>query len=193
MSEYLMELVEDDERLCELIARRYLAGKDKEGGMPDEEHLVKWSKQFDLDIFYLKRFFSVLMTPHWSRPFRDPIQLRTVIPLLRTAHQEGIVYQFTHMMQYENCSVVSLDIRIEDENSGQQLGMPELILALPGGGYHVQVTHSGGGGHRYAMSFTVTPPLPDEIDGVQFTLEPHVRFPERFEATVLKERVEFSS
>lgn len=165
-------LVLIDERLCQLLAARNKTAGDRPG-IPDQDLIEKWAEQYDLAPEWLQLFFLRLENRQPAIPFVMPENLRSVVPLMKTAEHGDITYTITHMMQYANASVVHLEIEMKHPYQHLSHIEPQLNLSVVGQEtYQVRMSQSSSNGGKSSMQFTVTPPLPDNLEWIGFGLVP---------------------
>ena len=166
---YCEALAPLDEQLCDLIAKRKeVSGNNP--GFPGIDRISTWCQRCGLNEQTLLAVFSNLYNEDRFQPLPLPEGFRRLIPIAKFVKMDNAVYAVTHMKQYTNLSVVSLEISLEtdDENVGMMFARVSMSI---GPEYTCLQESGGGGGRSIQYSFTVTPPLPDDIAGVEFSLK----------------------
>lgn len=172
-NEYNDEAKRVDEQILELYRQR----KAVSGGknlFPDTEMVERWSAQLGLEASEIRFILSNLNEARPRRHFwEEPGALLGVLPIMKTTLQEDAEYTLTHAMQHEKLSIVTLEIRYLKETVGHVNVNAELMLAVVGDtDYEIDGHGAHGGGAHLQMQFMVSPPLPEEISSVEFSLVP---------------------
>ncbi|PYI57359.1 hypothetical protein [Paenibacillus flagellatus] len=171
---YNDEIRQIDETMISLLVER----RTKTGGkrfFPEPDVLEQWSERFGLDAAQLG-----LLLHLWNEGARPAVPsdkgaLLGVLPLMKKTCADGCEYVLTHAMQFEHVSVVELDIAIDRTGTdAERLHLkPQLQLVVLGDReYSVSRQGARGGGGTAHLTFRVSPPLPDPIGDVRFTLVP---------------------
>lgn len=169
---YDERLVEIDERICQLISERQALGGENPG-IPESEKLNEWQAKYGVDRDKLYRVFSAFQVNPLSRPL-EPSNLRTVIPVVKKVKLEHVQFQVSYFLQYENCSVVYVDLEATDR-SRQLVPHAQFTLRVLRGEETVYQTNnrgSKGSGQHAHMEFTVVPALPDDVHDIRFEMVP---------------------
>jgi len=172
---YCKSLAVIDEQICELLAKRKERSDDN-SGLPGLELISTWCEQYGLNIEKTRNIFASMSSEHsfLSHEQVEPTEFQRFVPILKSVKLESILYAVTYMKQYENASVVYIDIELNsaEENVRLEFSGCELYISP-----EYQCRHSGASGHAKGMqqSFVVTPPLPDDVTGFGFklTVRPH--------------------
>lgn len=174
---YCEELAPLDEQVCGLIAKRKELSENNPG-FPELERIESWSKQFGLDENWLRRVFASLHNErHYSpEPPIEPAGFLKFVPILKSVEIDQIIYAVTHMKQYSNASVVYIEVEVNRDEPNVRLRYANFDLAISP---EYRCRMNGGSGHSKWMqhSFIVTPPLPDNLSGIEFRLSAK-RFPQ---------------
>lgn len=166
---YCQFLASTDEQICSLIARRKELSQDNPG-FPSDELITSWCEQYGLNKNLMHSIFSTLYHEHHFEPMVEPAGFSKFIPVLKSVEVNRVMYTVTYLKQYSNASVVSVEIELK--GTGDSYGgighaavelniSPKYKCRLDGG-------HSQGNGMQH--SFVVTPPLPNDLNGVEFNL-----------------------
>ncbi len=167
---YYCEAVEPiDEQLCALIARHKEVSGDNPG-FPGVDRVAAWGGRYGLHEQMLWQVFNQLYHEDRLQPPPVPTGFRRFVPIARFVRQDGMIYAVTHMKQFTNMSVVSIEVSLEDEEVVGIVQQGRVDLSL-GPAYHCRLYSSGGGGRGMQCGFAVTPPLPDDLAEVEFTLK----------------------
>lgn len=178
-TEYYCELLAPiDKQICALLAKRKEISKDNPG-FPQPNLIAAWSQQYGLNEDWLRTIFAYIYGEHHFLPQLEPAEFLKFVPILKSVEIDGVFYAVTHMKQYSNSSVVYIETEVNTSEPYVRLGHAsfELFISL-----EYQCRPDSGCGHKKGMqhSFVVIPPLPDEVNGLEFrlTVKPHQEVPE---------------
>lgn len=97
-------------------------------------------------------------------------------------------------MQHENVSIVHVEIKLLDEEKRSEVHLkPNLTLeVISDQPYFVQRHGSRGGGRHTEMEFAISPPLPETLEHIEFSLVPSAVFMEHpIKELILDKQVDF--
>jgi hypothetical protein len=175
---YCESLAPIDRQLCALIAERKQRCNDNPG-FPPEESLTAWCEQYGLNKDFIFRIFSSLYHEHHFEPMVEPAGFLKFLPVMKSTAVDQIMYTVTHLKQYENASVVSVEIEAKTGDPCHGIGHAMLQLDISP---EYNCRHNGGysQGNGMQQSFVVTPSLPDDLNGLEFrlTIKPFPDVPE---------------
>lgn len=144
------------------------------------------AEQFDIHPKWLQNYLSTARGIGTFEEYVEPIR-KTNHPVVvypeRHAKSHGIHYRVSQMEQYENCSMVQLDILV-DPMANIELrnwSSPRLIVQ---DSVCCSFRSGGGGGLSMRFNFLVAPALPDDLAGVQMAIE--LDDPYAYEPTVIE-------
>lgn len=156
-----------DERLCALIKQRKEIS-DNNPGFPPFEYISRWASSFELYEDFLKAIFGTLTSENHFRPTVEPTGFRKHLPVLKSIAIDECFYSITSIRQYANASVLNLNIdrdtTIVLPGDRTQRSHFELFI---GEQYDCRYTSGGGSGEHFSHKFVVSPPLPDDISGLE--------------------------
>nr|WP_275422559.1 hypothetical protein [Paenibacillus mucilaginosus] len=192
-SEYNDEIKAIDESILKLLMERMKITKGKRY-FPPREIVKQWAADFDMEIAQIIGTLHSLTEGDVSHQLpAGPGKLLTVLPLMKSKILDGFEYELTHAMQHENGSIVFLEITLRqlEENIGHI--RPQLLLMVNGPQpYNIRRNGAHGGGGHSQLSFLVTPRLPDDIAGLEFSLIPYARPMEsRPKEVILNQEISF--
>ncbi|MFP4978070.1 hypothetical protein ACE6ED_21875 [Paenibacillus sp. CN-4] len=171
--EYNEDVKQLDEQILALAKQRQeLTGKKRY--MPGGETLIEWAKELKLEPLQIHTLLQALHAQVMERPRRSEDRpLQSVLPIMKRTKSDGCEYLISHAMQYEDESIVKMDIRYMEDSEQEEVELvPCLTLEIIGGEYTVQPistsTHSG----KAQLEFSVMPPLPEPLEGLEFSLVP---------------------
>lgn len=186
---YCEELTPVDGQICELLAKREELSGDNPG-FPHLEQISAWSEQYGLNEDLLRRIFLFMYGKHSLLPPVEPSGFLKFVPILKSVEINRVVYAVTHMKQYSNASVVYIETEINTDDAFTRLGHTRFELYIS---QEYQCRQNGGYGQQKSMvhSFVVTPPLPDEVAGIEFnlTIKPFREIPEVQEMSLEEQTV----
>lgn len=90
-------------------------------------------------------------------------------------------------MQYENASVVSIDVR-HRETPHVDLEHPQLTLSVSPGSYHVRSKGARGGGGEFHLEFVIIPALADDLNTIKFELVKSAEIPRYMRPSIVLEQ-----
>src|SRR5579875_1435102 len=82
-------------------------------GFPPLEQIALWAKEFGLNEDFLRSLFSHLRNEDRYRPKVEPDKFFRLIPVLKSKELDGIMYTITYIRQFNNASVVYLQVDYE--------------------------------------------------------------------------------
>lgn len=161
-----------DEQLCALLKKRKDTSNNP--GFPTEEAIKNWAIKYDLYEDYLSSLFGSLRLEDFFRPRVKPTGFRKHLPVLKSVEIIDRFYSVTFIRQYENASVISLNVDWDgtDESSidihHHHRNSFELFLL---GEYDCRADGGRGSTGTNTHNFIVSPPLPDDISGLQLVFK----------------------
>ena len=174
---YDERLIQIDEQICSLLKQRKEISNNNPG-IPPLEDISNWSEKFNLYEDLLRSLFGLLENDDHFRPQVEPIDFQKYIPVLKSVEKEQCLYSVTFIRQYTNASVVNFNIDWEPGEEEQFLRHSYWHLWL-GEEYDCRQTGGGGSEGHISYNFIVSPPLPDDISGLDLifreTLTPFKR------------------
>lgn len=171
-NEYNDEFRSIDETILKLLHERSKLSKGRRI-FPPKEIMQQWADQYDLDIPQISWLMNSLNHPELPIVRNEPGELLGVVSIMKRTFHDGFEYLISHAMQYENASIVKVDIKGLDTDQAGHL-RPKLLLEVRGEKIFVVHPHGahGGSGETH-LDFLVNPRLPDELREVQFALIPY--------------------
>lgn len=171
--EYNAEVKKIDEQILTLIQeRKAITGKKRLS--PESEILEDWAARFDMDTAQIVRYLHSLNEAVPRRQYWDePGLLLGVLPIVKRTLIEDCEYTLTHAMQYEALSIVTVEIKYLKEAVGHIHLRTALTLEVLGEAEYEVQPHGGHGGGAYTqLQFLISPPLPNDLETVEFSLIP---------------------
>ncbi|WP_340388659.1 hypothetical protein [Paenibacillus sp. FSL E2-0151] len=192
-NEYSDEVQQIDEQLLKLVAAR----KDITGAVqyqPPQNTIDEWVSLLDMkeeDIRYVLRSVQPMPQRHYFPS--EPLQLTSVVPIMKKMIKDSCEYMITHSMQYEGESLVYVEIQYKGNEAERIQMVPHLALEIFSEQRHITMRHgSRGGGGETQISFRVIPALPSSLENVRFSLIPSIPEMEyKVEEIILDKQVDF--
>lgn len=175
---YCEALAPIDEQICAMLAQRKEISQNNPG-FPHPDMISAWCHRYGLNEELMRSIFASLYYEHRFFPQIEPEGFIKFVPVLKSMEINGVLFAITHIKQYKNASVVYVEAEAgtDETNLTFQRTHFELFIAKdyvcrPGGGC--------GSNKGIQRSFVVIPPLPDDVNGMEFriTIKPHAEAPE---------------
>lgn len=161
-----------DEQICSLIQQRKEVS-NADPGFPPKKYISEWADKYDLYEDLLHAVFSTLRNDEEFRPQVEPNKFQKYMPILKSVAKDEYFYTVAFMRQYDNASVVNFTIDWDDTNDSHEDHFRrqrhwELFIAEE---YSCRMNDGGGTGGHFSYNFIVSPPLPDDLSGLQFVFK----------------------
>lgn len=147
-----------DETIVRAIADRQRLSNGRPG-FPRIAYLKQWAEQYEIPVSILHQAFSVLFHWHIMHERVKPERFERFVSVMAATQQGNLLVWVPHLRQYNNCSIVSVQLE------GPQLGSgpTRVDLAIKGS----ECLRNGGGGSLgyWHQDFIVTPRIPDDQAG----------------------------
>lgn len=171
-----------DEQICALLKQRKDLSNNNPG-FPFPELISIWSGKYDLYEDLLNSIFSTLRMEEEFKPRVEPKKFIKHIPILKSVEKDERLYTITYIRQFENASVVQLNIDWHEESDDldeyQRLRYRHhhsfLELNL-GEGYECRPDRGGGSEGNFSHNFIVTPPIPVDPSGLKLVFKEYHDF-----------------
>lgn len=191
---YNDEAKQIDEQILRLVQQRKSVAEGQQL-FPDPEMIQQWSDELGLELSEISVVLGSLNESVPRRHFwEEPGELRGVLPIMKTTRDGDFEYALTHSMQYENLSILSVEIKcLTAAVESVSIEAPLTLAILGEAEYEVQMHGGRGGGAQVEMRFLIWPPLPEALDSIEFSLVPDgrgLRRPRHKEVT-LDKRIDF--
>jgi hypothetical protein len=188
---YNDEAKQIDEQILRLVQQRKSVAEGKQL-FPDPEMIQQWSDELGLELSEISLVLGSLNESVPRRHFwEEPGELRGVLPIMKTTRDGDFEYALTHSMQYENLSILSVEIKcLTAAVESVSIEAPLTLAILGEAEYEVQMHGGHGGGAQVEMRFLIWPPLPEALDSIEFSLVPDgrgLRRPRHKEVTLDKQ------
>lgn len=155
-----------DDQICQLIEKRKELSKDKPG-FPTKKYIEVWSEKYGFEEEFLNTVFSNFLNENLYKHKVEPKNFLKSIPILKAFEKEDVYYFVTLIRQFENASVVELNISDKVIGDASEWDHPEenLELSIQAKDKEFDCINNGGGGIPGSITntFIVTPALPDDI------------------------------
>lgn len=188
---YNDEAKQIDEQILRLVQQRKSVAEGQQL-FPDPEMIQQWSDELGLELSEISLVLGSLNESVPRRHFwEEPGELRGVLPIMKTTRDGDFEYALTHSMQYENLSILSVEIKcLTAAVESVSIEAPLTLAILGEAEYEVQMHGGRGGGAQVEMRFLIWPPLPEALDSIEFSLVPDgrgLRRPRHKEVTLDKQ------
>jgi len=164
-----------DGQICNLIRQRKDLSKNNPG-FPTKQLIASWAKQYNFYEEFLNSVFSHFLNEEFYRPVVEPKGYLKNIPILKSFEKDDKFYSVTFVRQFENASVVHLNIdshTSDDMSEWHHREHTHFELLIEGEETHYDCQNEGGGGTigHEGYTFIVSPALPDEMTNVKLVFK----------------------
>ncbi|MGM0790774.1 hypothetical protein ABXS71_12010 [Bacillus infantis] len=170
---YDQRAVPYDEKILSLLIERKTAA-DNNPGTPPEDQLEQWAEKYGLYPDFVKAIFGTMRIEEELRPRAEPEDFIKYVPVMRSAERDGKLYSMTAVKQYSNASVITMAVEwdgtAEEHVPGRYDLMGHFRLYIEGG-YDCRARGAKGGNGSMSYTFTVVPPLPENLEEISFVFE----------------------
>jgi hypothetical protein len=174
-TDYYCESLEPiDEQICELLGKRKELSNNNPG-FPHPEKIASWCNENGLNKDLISSIFASLYHEPYFFPIVEPTKFLKFVSVLKSAKINGIMFTVTYMKQYQNASVVYIEAENDTKDRNVRLEHTQFELFISPD-YNCRPDAGIGHNNGIQRSFVVTPPLPDDLVGVEFrlTVKPHL-------------------
>ncbi len=156
-----------DEQIYKLIKQRKEISCNNPG-FPTKRYITEFSKKYKFDENFLNYIFVNLLNEDLYKPIVEPKNFLKNTPILKAFEKDDIFYSVTFIRQFENASVVHLNINsnftgdVSDWNHSED---SHFELSIKSEDTQFECRNEGGGGTlgNETYSFIVSPALPDDV------------------------------
>lgn len=164
-----------DEQICHLIKQRKDLSKN-DAGFPTNELISAWAEKYGLYEDFLNGLFGHFLHEEMYRPTVEPQGFLRNIPILKSFEKDDLFYSVTFVRQFENASIVHLNIDRDDSDDMPGVFVDHDFLELSiedgkGTAYDCRNVGGGGTGGHTSYQFIVSPPLPDDLSEIEWTFK----------------------
>jgi hypothetical protein len=163
-----------DEQICALLKQRKDLS-DNDPGFPTKELISAWAKKYHFYEDFLNSVFSHLLHEEMYRPVEDPVGFVKHLTILKSFEKDDVFYLVPFVRQYENASVVHLNIDRERHDEFSEIHQKhtyfDLSIEEEGKEYNCRMDRGGGSGGHMSYTYIVSPPLPDDLSGLNFVFK----------------------
>lgn len=171
---YDKQLHQVDEQICALLKQRKELSKNNPGFPPDDV-ISNWAIKYDLYEEYLRSLFVALRMEGFFKPRVEPTRFRKHLSVLKSIELDDRFYSVTAIRQYENASIVQLHIDWDEPDDSpidrinrRNNNTFELYINKQ---YDCWQKRAGGSTGHLTYHFIVSPPLPDDISGIDLVFK----------------------
>ncbi|WP_313892278.1 hypothetical protein [Psychrobacillus sp.] len=170
--EYDENLFSIDEQICILLKQRIDISTNNPSS-PSDDIISNWALKYDLYEDYLTAIFGTIKMADFFKTRVEPKGFKGHLPVLKSAEVAERFYSITYIRQYENASVVHLNVDWNAEDysaTGFHHNHSSLELYISEE-YDCRATGAGGSEGRFSHDFVVSPPLPADTSGLKFVFK----------------------
>lgn len=175
---YCESLVSIDEQICAMLAKRKEISQNKPG-FPYLDLISSWCRQYGLNEELMRSVFASFYYEHRFFPQIEPAGFIKFVSVLKSVEIKGVLVTITHLKQYTNASVVYIEAEANTEERNVRFERMHFELFISP---DYTCRPNGGCGHDKGIqhSFVVTPPLPDDVNELEFriSMKPYDEAPE---------------
>lgn len=155
-----------DEQICELVKERKERAEGNPG-FPMHPFINGWAQKYDFSAQFLNGIFSTLYFEEMHGSVIEPENFIKNLPVMRTKATHDCFYSILWIRQFENASVVYLNVSLTEE-----VRMKFHTLTITGTDEEFKCRSEGGGGSEGNLTYTfiVTPALPEDISSYKFVI-----------------------
>lgn len=158
-----------DEQICSLIRRRKDIS-DNDPGYPPMESIAGWAEKFSFSEEFLRSIFGTLFNEEHFKPPVEPDRYIKFIPVSKFVERDDRIFSVAYIRQYNNASVVNFSIDSITLYNPEDPPKHNFYKLSAGPDYDCRMAGGGGSSEHYSYNFVVSPPLPDDISGVELVL-----------------------
>jgi hypothetical protein len=174
-TDYYCESLEPiDKQICELLGKRKELSNNNPG-FPHIEKIASWCHHNGLNEDLIRSIFASLYHEPYFLPIVEPNEFLKFVSVLKSAMINGIVFTVTYIKQYQNASVIYIEVENVTNETKVRLEHTHFELFISPD-YNCRPDSGIGHNNSIQRSFVITPPLPDDLVGVEFrlTVKPHL-------------------
>jgi hypothetical protein len=174
-----------DEQICAVLKQRKDVS-NKNPGFPPNEHISNWARKYELYEDLLDSLFSTLRMEEEFKPRVEPKKFIKHLPILKSVEKDERLYTVTFIRQFENASVVQLNIDWDGTNEDmdtldalrnrRHLHHHSFIELNLGEQYECRSDSGGGSEGNYRYNFIVSPPISDDPSGLKLVFKEYHDF-----------------
>ena len=155
-----------DEKICELV-KELKERAEGNPGFPMQIRINEWAQKYDFNAMFLNSIFSTLYFEEMHGSDIEPENFIKNVSVMRTKEANDGFYSILWMRQFENASVVYLNVSMTEEGR-----MKFHTLSITGTDEEFNCRSEGGGGSDGNLTYTyvVTPALSEDISRYQFII-----------------------
>lgn len=168
-NDYDEHLFRIDEQICSLLKERKNLSKNSPG-FPSDDAISNWTTKYGLYEDYLSSLFETLRMEDLFKPRVEPTGFRKHLPVLKSVEIDERLYSITFIRQYENASVVNLNVDWDGTNDLPDFHEHGLFDLFLGEQYDCRLDGGGGSTGYYKYNYVVSPPLPDDFSGMELVV-----------------------
>ncbi|WP_040203486.1 hypothetical protein [Neobacillus jeddahensis] len=169
-NDYDEQLLPLDEQICALLKKRKELANHP--GSPSDEMIATWAAKYGLFEEYLQALFGTMRMEKFFKTRVEPSGFRKYLQVVKSVEVDERIYSLTVIRQYENASVIQLHIDWDEIEEVPFQGHHNHHFELTiGEGYDCRMDRGGGSTGHYTYNFVVSPPVPDDIAGLELVFK----------------------
>lgn len=174
---YCESLAPIDEQICAVLAKRREISQNNPG-FPYLDMISAWCHRYELNEELMRSIFASLYFEHRFFPQIEPKGFIGFVPVLKSVEMEEALFTITHIKKYKNASMVYVEAEadLDEKNARFERTHFELFISKE---YVCRPNGGCGSNKGIQRSFVVIPPLPDDVNELEFriTVKPHEAVP----------------
>lgn len=155
-----------DEKICELIKQRKEISNNNPG-YPPFEYVTNWAEKFDLYDELLKSIFNSLWNEKMFKPLVEPEGFLRNLPVLKSIEVDNRLFSVISIRQFSNSSIVNFNIDWDTSGLSEHQSRHTFFELFIDEQYDCRMADGTGGNGHFHYNFIVSPPLPDNISGIE--------------------------
>lgn len=171
-----------DEEICKLMKQRKELSNGNPG-IPSSKYIADWAQDYELYEEQLVSLFSLLEQDEHFKPEVIPVNFQKNILVTKAVEHGDIVISIPFIKQYENASVVSINIHwvineIDKSHMWNYLQPFDFDIfweLYVGNQFECRTNGGGGTDEQYNYNIVISPALPDDLSNITFTFKEYKR------------------
>ena len=176
---YDKRILSIDEQICALLKERKDVANNNPG-FPPTEQIAEWAKKYDQYEDVLNSIFSTLRMEEEFKPRVEPKNFIKHLQVLKSVENDARLYTITFIRQFENASVVQLNIdweeESEDRDDHRHLRHHHFLELSLGEDYDCRKDSGSGSDGHFRQNYIVSPPIPDDPSGLKLVFKEYQDF-----------------
>lgn len=160
-----------DEQICALLKERKDVSSNNPG-FPPTDQIAEWAKKYNQYEDVLNSIFSTLRMEEEFKPRVEPENFIKHLPILKSFEKNDRLYTITFIRQFENASVVQLNIDWEEKTEDiddyrlRHMSHHHFLELSLGENYECRTDNGSCSDGHFRQNYIVSPPIPDDPSGL---------------------------